>query len=332
MTMTEEELQAYKEKAREQTPIKYRQPISEFVGRSVNGSEEDVDYVPGTHLRIWYNNLIEGYEMHHHPATEIIICVENGYSVFVENQLYTMQPGDIFFIPPNTLHRLPGGVEGTRFICLMDLSPLQQFRDFTVLDPVLMHPLFLTKSSGSALYREIHELMMQIVETYFSSPGMWELKIYSTLFEVYSTIGQDYYASKANFSTSYGPGRKANYEKFAALLHDIDEHYGEDITLEQAAESVGFSKYHFTRLFKEYTGTTFLDYLMNKRIQAAQKLLSTDESITSIAFRTGFNNLTSFNRSFKKYTGLSPSRYRLMNETYQGHLTLVPESIITAES
>ena len=325
--MTEEELQEYRIRAREQTPVKYRQPISEFVGRDVNGGEENVDYVPGTHLRIWYNNLIEGYEMHHHSATEIILCVENGYSVFVESQLYTMSEGDIIFIPPNTLHRLPGGFEGARFICLMDLAPLQEFRDFKVLDPVLMHPLYLNKNTGSALYHRIYELMMQIIETYFGSRSMWELSIYSTLFEVYTTIGQDYYASKDSFSTSEGPRHKANYEKFAGLLNMIDEHYGEDITLEQAADSVGFSKFHFTRLFKEYTGTTFLDYVMHKRIQAAQELLSTDQSITSIAFRTGFNNLTSFNRSFKKYTGLSPSQYRLMNETYRGHISVFSESM-----
>ena len=125
--MTEEELRAYKERAEERTPIKYRQPVSAFTSREVDGSRETVDFVPGTHLRIWYNNLIEGYEIHHHPAAEIIVCSENGYDVAVDDRLYRLNPGDIILLPPNILHRIPGGAEGTRFICLFDLAPLLEY-------------------------------------------------------------------------------------------------------------------------------------------------------------------------------------------------------------
>ena len=323
--MTEQEMEAYREKARLRIPVKYRQPISEYIGRSVNGSEEDVDYVPGTHLRIWYNNLMEGYDVHHHSATEIIVCVENGYSVFIDDHLYTMEPGDVFFIPPNVLHRLPGGVEGARFICLMDLAPLHCFRDFKVLEPVIMRHLHLSKAKSPTLYHKVYELMMKIIDTYFSSKSMWELAIYASLLEIYTAIGQEYYSDKERFSATQSTVHRSNYEKFASLLTYIDENYSENITLEQAADKVGFSKYHFARLFKEYTGTTFLDHLMHKRVQAAQKLLSTDLSVTDIAFSTGFNSLTSFNRSFHKYTGLSPTQFRALRENYHGHKYLFTE-------
>ena len=105
-----------------------------------------------------------------------------------------------------------------------------------------------------------------------------------------------------------------NYEKFATLLTYIDSHYASEITLEQAASLVGFSKFHFSRLFKEFTNCTFYDYLSQTRIQAAKRLLPTGASITDIAFQTGFNSLTSFCRCFKKYTDLSPSEYRDLYE------------------
>ncbi len=319
--MDSEQIHQHKERARERIPVKYQQP-AQFAGRTVNDSEEDVDYVPGTHLRIWYNNQLDGYDMHHHNATEIIICVENGYRVFSNNQTYQLSAGDILFIPPHILHRLMGGVEGVRFICLFDLSPLMVFRDFKALDPFLMTPLLLSRSAGTDLYHRVYERLLQIVETYFSAKSMWELSIYATLLDVYTTIGQDYFAQKDSFSPTRSSHHQVNYEKFASLLSYMDEHYADDISLDEAAEYVGFSKYHFTRLFREYTGTTFLDHLIHKRVQAAQKLLSGDLSITEICFRTGFNNLTSFSRSFKKYTGLSPSDFRTLNESYTDHISL----------
>ncbi len=99
---------------------------------------------------------------------------------------------------------------------------------------------------------------------------------------------------------------------FSNLLNFIDTHYADDLTLEQAAEYIGFSKYHLTRLFKQHTNTTFHNYLCYKRIQAAQSLLTEDKNrpITEIAFSSGFNNLTTFNRCFSKYTSCSPTEYR----------------------
>jgi AraC-like DNA-binding protein len=85
----------------------------------------------------------------------------------------------------------------------------------------------------------------------------------------------------------------------------------DEITLEWAADYAGFSKYHFSRLFKDYTDVTFADYLMHRRMQAAKVLLSESAStVTEIAFQTGFNNLTSFTRSFRNSTGMTPSEYR----------------------
>lgn len=104
--------------------------------------------------------------------------------------------------------------------------------------------------------------------------------------------------------------QQLNEIRMKDLLQYLDAHYAEDITLDLAAERVGFSKFHFSRLFKEYTGETFYDHLVRVRVLAAQQLLPTKLSITEITFRTGFNSLTSFSRSFRKYTGMSPSEYR----------------------
>ena len=81
--------------------------------------------------------------------------------------------------------------------------------------------------------------------------------------------------------------------------------------MEEAANYVGYSKFHFARLFKEYSGMTYYDYQTSLKIKAVVEMLSeTDLQISEIALRCGFNNLTSLSRNFKKQYGCSPSTYR----------------------
>ena len=99
--------------------------------------------------------------------------------------------------------------------------------------------------------------------------------------------------------------------KFGNLLEYIDNHYTEDLTLEDMADIIGFSKYHFSRLFKQYTNFTFCDYLKNRRIQAAEMLLEQPEySITEVALQAGFPSISTFNRIFKEYKNCTPTEFR----------------------
>ena len=89
-----------------ETPPKYKQPVTEFVGRNLTGSLEQIDYSPKSHIRIWYNNQVEGYATHHHTAMEMILCIENTYTVIANNKTYHLNVGDILLIPPNMLHKI----------------------------------------------------------------------------------------------------------------------------------------------------------------------------------------------------------------------------------
>lgn len=154
---------------------------------------------------------------------------------------------------------------------------------------------------------------MRTADLYFSHHVFWEMSIYSVLLELFTTIGTNHYLQSTDKSMEDTADRPSeNYALFSNLLDFIDTHYADDLTLEQAAEYIGFSKYHFTRLFKQHTNTTFHNYLCYKRIQAAQSLLTEDRNrpITDVAFCSGFNNLTTFNRCFSKYTNCSPTEYR----------------------
>jgi len=86
------------------------------------------------------------------------------------------------------------------------------------------------------------------------------------------------------------------------------------ITLEETAAKANLSKEAFCRFFKLRTRNTFTQYLNQLRITEAQKLLQeTDQSISEIAFRVGFENLAYFNRSFKKICGVTPKEWRAIS-------------------
>lgn len=95
----------------------------------------------------------------------------------------------------------------------------------------------------------------------------------------------------------------------------IDENYMEDVSLETVAQKYYFNSSYFSNLFKSYMGFGFSEYLLKVRIQNAKKLLKdTGNSMADVACRVGFKDPSYFNRVFKKEEGISPLKYRQMNE------------------
>ncbi len=100
-------------------------------------------------------------------------------------------------------------------------------------------------------------------------------------------------------------------------LHDIqrfltyiDQHYHEPITLSDAAEELKLSKNHFSQLFTKIVGINFISYLNTVRIEhAADMLRNSDRKVIDIALSCGFENIRSFNRCFRQYTGYSPTQF-----------------------
>jgi transcriptional regulator GlxA family with amidase domain len=81
--------------------------------------------------------------------------------------------------------------------------------------------------------------------------------------------------------------------------------------LKDVAEIAHFSKYHFDRIFKEYTNHSFYQYLKRLRIKKAETLLLTPElPVTEVAMSVGFESITAFNKAFKEIKRCTPSEYK----------------------
>jgi AraC-like DNA-binding protein len=90
------------------------------------------------------------------------------------------------------------------------------------------------------------------------------------------------------------------------------DHFDKSISLKEVAEIANMTPNAFCRYFKQRTNKTYMNFLLDIRIGNACKLLTkkTDLSIAEIAYKSGFNNLTNFNRKFKSIKGLTPSEFR----------------------
>lgn len=95
----------------------------------------------------------------------------------------------------------------------------------------------------------------------------------------------------------------------------IDEHYKDDMSLEQLADLVGMTPTAFSRYFKQRTSKNISEYIVDIRLgYAARMLIDTADSVSTICWRTGFNTLSNFNRLFRKRKGCNPTEFR---EKYQ---------------
>lgn len=107
---------------------------------------------------------------------------------------------------------------------------------------------------------------------------------------------------------SRNTGPAASMEKAVAFT---DEHFAEDISAQDAAQVAAFSKSYFGYMFKAVTHRTFVEYLNERRIEAALRMLDDPgKRVIDICYDCGFRNVSHFNRTFKSTIGVSPTEYR----------------------
>lgn len=107
---------------------------------------------------------------------------------------------------------------------------------------------------------------------------------------------------------------KKSIQRMKTALTYMEEHFDKTITVEEMANVCGYSSSHFMRWFKKMTGTGFGQYLIGFRLEkAAIWLRTTEDSVLEISERAGFNNLSNFNRLFKKKYKMTPLEFRKLS-------------------
>lgn len=120
-------------------------------------------------------------------------------------------------------------------------------------------------------------------------------------------------------SSSFANASRDNESRRVRTVKNyINEHYAEDLTLNELAALIGMSPSSFSRFFKQRTSKTLTDYVLDIRLGvAARALVDSTQNISEICYACGFNNMSNFNRAFKSKRGMTPKEFRALYKKNQ---------------
>ncbi|WP_033168108.1 AraC family transcriptional regulator [Clostridium sp. KNHs205] len=278
---------------------------------TLNGIKETVNFKTNTTIRLYANEDCEAYPSHWHAPLEIIMPIENSYRVTCCKTLFTLREGDILIITPGAVHSMEAEI-GKRLIFQADFTLLHGIKELEATLSIISPALLIIPEDKKEAHNSIKELLYEISEEYFNDMSLSEASIYAKLLEIFVRIGRSYSPNLNCFNSRLNKQREYT-ERFLYICSYISEHCAEDISLDKAAALSGFSKYHFSRLFKQFTNVSYYKYLNKKRIEAAEKLLADNElTITEVSLRCGFSSLSAFIRMFRLVKDCTPTEFKTM--------------------
>lgn len=279
---------------------------------NLDGIFETVNFQKSKGILIHHLDYFEDFPAHWHTPLEIIRDTRNWYQITSNEETCELREGDIALIRPGTIHALHAPQQGSRTIFLADISFFSHVSNLETLLALLPPVSVVTAAKDAELHRRMSDLLDRIEEEYANAASFYEGCICGLLIELLGLLGRCRFA--AGTQTDTGSAQSCRYaERMLRVCSYLNEHCTEELSLAQAAELAGFSKYHFARLFKEFAHTSFYKYLNKKRISHAEQLLSNpDYSVTEVALHSGFSSLPAFIRMFKQLKGCTPTAFRTL--------------------
>lgn len=279
---------------------------------NLKGIYETVTFRENTNLKLYDNDEYENYPNHWHTPIEIIMPTENKYTVECCNQTFTLRENDIIIISSCCLHTLYAPQHGRRIIFQLNPSTLRDIKEIETVLSFLSPVILITPEAYPAIHSQVYSHLLEIKEEYQKNTLLSETFIYSNFLSILVLIGRNYTDNKKQFA-SVDNRQKEYVEKFLYICNYINAHCTEDLTLDYIASLAGFSKFHFSRLFKQFTNVSFYKYLNQQRIATSEKLLTNPKyTITDVAINSGFSSLSSFIRMFKIINQCTPTEFRNM--------------------
>lgn len=248
------------------------------------------------------------YEMpyHWHEELELIHVLEGSISIHLDKHEYTANEGDLLIVNGGVLHG------GTPIDCVYECLVLNT--------NLLSHHISVAKYFDKLEKQQLslneyfpyeqddfHILCRRLFHAMSKKEQAYQLTTIGCLYQLFAILFSNYYYAeiKTNDLSSH-----KHIALLKQVLQYIENSYAEKITLEQLSKLAGMSAKYFCRFFYEMTHRTPMDYLNFYRIErACLKLVSTNLTITEVALECGFNDLSYFIKTFKKYKSITPKQY-----------------------
>lgn len=243
---------------------------------------------------------------HYHDTYEFYLQTFGERYIFLDDICYTLKKGDLIIFKPFDLHyaesrevdyyeRYVMNFHQQKLACLLSDNEIRIL--FDKLDSGVIH---LNDEQFENIYNHYKKAEFYSNKTGFLS----EKLLYSTVFQMIMMISEITEKAEKVSEQDVKP------EIVKAILY-MNKHFGETIELNMLSNLVGMSKYHFSRLFHNTTGATFLEYLYNVRLTKVHRMLiETNLTLNEIADKTGFSSTAHLSRTFRKAYHISPREFR----------------------
>lgn len=241
---------------------------------------------------------------HAHKHYELYYLTKGSRKFFVKNKLYIISAGDVILVKPDTIHYTAANDSSNHERILLNFTEDYISADIKDRTENLLNKVCINIPEN---HRRITETIFERITAEYQKNDAYSFSAQKLLLsELLIDLLRLENNAAYNINTNHNP-----YNPISGLLEYIGNNLSSAFSLEEAAAYAGFSKSHFARIFKAYTGFTFNDYLQLQRLLKARYLLEkTADNITSIAYDCGFSNSGYFSTVFKNYFGMTPYAYR----------------------
>ena len=254
---------------------------------------ESAPFIFNTDLK--RNRFNQSRENNWHDNLEIQICTEGNGTVLLDGKTFPFNKNDIVVVNSNVIHYTGSDTDLT-YCCLIMSNDFCRQVD---IDPSVLNFEPVIKNSALA------DMLTQLRSIYLNpNTTCRKAKLNNIVLKILIELAEHHTLHKAATSST------KKYETVKAAISYIRDHYSQKITLDEIAKAVLCDKYALCREFKKLTGQTIVENLNNYRSVKAIDYLSDGYTVARTAALCGFDNLSFFTRTFKKYIGKLPSEYK----------------------
>lgn len=247
--------------------------------------------------------------VHWHDEVEIIYIKKGVITIYIGDERFPAEGGDLFFVNTGELHFMESEDMGVEYYTLLFPLTFLSFQIEDALEQEVFLPLrhkkllFPTRAKEMDTKEYMTNIICEVIKINEEKQIGYQLRTRIFLLELIERFLEEGTLRQADIISTEGMQRE--------LLAYIQAHYTEKITLTMLAREFHLSEKYISWYFKEHFNISFMQYVSHLRMTRAKHLLyATEQSITEIAFSCGYPSVNFFIRSFKDIHGITPLQYR----------------------
>ena len=253
--------------------------------------------------------LNDFFYWHFHPEYEIVYVEAKEGTRHIGDHISRYRESDLVFVGPNIPHlNFDYGVHTDCSQVIVQMKEDFLGREFLDLPELKnIRQLFEKARQGLSFYGETKSKAAEILKRL---PGMVHFEQLIALLHVFQLMAISKEVTELDSRPVNERFLGRDQERMNTIHRFIEGNYHRNISVNEMAAMVHLSTAAFCRYFKKTTRMTFTDFLNQYRVNQARKMLLHDKNVTEACFESGFENLSYFSRTFKRFSGENPSQFR----------------------